>query len=128
MGTGVPLLNEYKLEFFTKRLPQTILGGLKLRIGYEAPVYVYINQVLLFAVPVLLGGIFTLLVQLNTIKDYIAVYTFGALMTAYVLLVQLISHIIQVNLLLLNNRISFNLKKKLLLIYMSLRFICKIAK
>lgn len=96
MGTGVPLLNEYKLEFFAKRLPQTILGGLKLRIGYDAPFYVYINQVVLFVVPFILGGIFTLLVELDTIKDYIAVYTFGALMTAFVLLVQLISHIVQV--------------------------------
>lgn len=97
MGSGVPLLNEYKQEFFAKRLPQTIFGGLKLRIGYDAPFYVYINQVLLFVVPFLLGGIFTLLVELETISDYIAVYTYGALMMAYVLLVQLISHIVQVN-------------------------------
>lgn len=96
MGTGVPLLNEYKLEFFSKRFPQTIFGGLKLRIGYDAPVYVYISQVVLFIIPFLLGGGFTLLVELDVIKDNIAVYTYGALMTAYVLLVQLISHVVQV--------------------------------
>lgn len=96
MGTGVPLLNEYKLEFFAKRFPQTILGGLKLRIGYKAPVYVYISQIVLFVIPFLLGGGFTLLVELDVIQDYIAACTFGSLIVAYVLLVQLISHVIQV--------------------------------
>ncbi|WAR18991.1 PCX4-like protein [Mya arenaria] len=95
MGTGVPLLNEYKLEFFWKRFPQTVLGGLKLRLGYEAPAYVYLAQLVLFFLPFMLGGGFTLLVELEVIQDYIAVYTYGALITAYILLVQLISHIIQ---------------------------------
>lgn len=45
MGAGVPLLNEYKQEFVWKRLPQTIFGGPKLKIGYDAPAYVYITQV-----------------------------------------------------------------------------------
>jgi hypothetical protein len=26
MGTGIPLLNEYKREFLSKRFPQTLLG------------------------------------------------------------------------------------------------------
>ena len=58
--------------------------------------YVYISQLVLFLVPWLLGGAFTLLVELDVIADVIAVYTYGALMTAYVLLVQLISHVVQV--------------------------------
>jgi hypothetical protein len=33
MGTGIPLLNEYKREFLSKRFPQTLLGGPKLRLG-----------------------------------------------------------------------------------------------
>ena len=45
MGAGVPLLNEYKQEFVWKRLPQTIFGGPKLKIVYDAPAYVYITQV-----------------------------------------------------------------------------------
>lgn len=46
MGVGVPLLNEYKQEFVWKRLPQTVFGGPKLKLGYTAPVYVYLSQVL----------------------------------------------------------------------------------
>ena len=45
MGGGVPLLNEYKQEFVWKRLPQTIFGGPKLKLGYDAPAYVYLTQV-----------------------------------------------------------------------------------
>ena len=45
MGSGVPLLNEYKKAFLLRRIPQTILGGLRLRLGFEAPVYVYLLQV-----------------------------------------------------------------------------------
>ena len=99
MGTGVPLLNEYKQEFVFKRLPQTILGGLKLRLGYDAPIYAYLNQLLVFGIPFVLGGLFTLLVELDTIKDYIAVCVFGASVTTYVLLAQLISFLVQVRIL-----------------------------
>lgn len=98
MGTSVPLLNEYKQEFLAKRLPQTILGGLKIKLGYDAPVYVYINQILLFFIPFLLGGLFTLLVELETIKDHVAVYVYGGLMTAFVITIQLISTFVQVRL------------------------------
>ena len=47
-GGGAPLLNDYKLEFFWKRFPQTLLGGPKLKLGYEAPFYVYLNQLLTY--------------------------------------------------------------------------------
>ncbi|KAH3845613.1 hypothetical protein DPMN_087895 [Dreissena polymorpha] len=97
MGTGVPLLNEYKQEFVAKRFPQTVLGGLKLRVGYNAPVYVYVSQLMVFIVPFLLGGGFTLLVELEAMGKYTAVYVYGGLMAAYVLLIQLISHIVQVS-------------------------------
>ena len=96
MGTSVPLLNEYKREFFAKRFPQTILGGLKLRLGYDAPVYVYINQIILFFIPFLLGGLFTLLVELGTMDDYIAVYVYGGLMTGFVIITQVVSTVVQV--------------------------------
>ena len=46
MGHFIPLLNDYKQEFVLKRLLQTVFGGPKLLIGYDAPLYVYIAQVL----------------------------------------------------------------------------------
>lgn len=96
MGSGIPLLNEYKREFLSKRFPQTLLGGPKLRLGYGAPIYVYFNQVILFLFPFLIGGIFTLLVELNTISDYIGSVITGVLVFVFVLIVQLTSTVIQV--------------------------------
>ena len=55
-GTSAPLLNEYKQEFFWRRLPQTILGGLRLNLSHEAPCYVYTLQLLLFAFPFVVAG------------------------------------------------------------------------
>ncbi|XP_076098379.1 pecanex-like protein 4 [Mytilus galloprovincialis] len=95
MGTGIPLLNEYKREFLSKRFPQTLLGGPKLRLGYEAPVYVYFQQLLLFLFPFLIGGIFTLLVELKTIDDYVGSVITGSLIFTCVLIVQLTSTIVQ---------------------------------
>ncbi len=95
MGSGVPLLNDYKLEFFWKRFPQTIIGGAKLRLGYDAPTYVYLNQILLLLFPWLLGGICTILVELLKIDDEIGVYIFGGLMILYTLAINIISAYIQ---------------------------------
>ncbi len=91
MGSGVPLLNEYKQEFFWKRVPQSVLGGPKLKLGYDAPAYVYINQVLLFLVPWVVGGIFTALVQYDLLKYDIGIYIVGGIMCAFVLLVNFVS-------------------------------------
>ncbi|XP_061168054.1 pecanex-like protein 4 [Saccostrea echinata] len=96
MGTGIPLLNEYKQEFFAKRFPQTILGGPKLRLGYDAPIYVYINQVLLFLIPFILGGTVTLLVELDTITDVTGVILYGCLMLVVVMVTHIITTIVQV--------------------------------
>ncbi|KAK3580880.1 hypothetical protein CHS0354_032942 [Potamilus streckersoni] len=95
MGNGVPLLNEYKQEFFAKRFPQTILGGLKMKIGYDTPAYVYINQLILFFIPFIIGGMFTLLVELKVLEDYIAIYVYGAVMAVFVLITQIISSVVQ---------------------------------
>ncbi|XP_063959020.1 pecanex-like protein 4 [Lytechinus pictus] len=95
MGQEVPLLNEYKQDFFWKRLPQTLLGGPKLKLGFPAPAYVYINQVTLFLLPWLLGGLFTILVEFNVLEAYIAYYVYGGSMVIYVLAAQLISLIVQ---------------------------------
>lgn len=97
----MPLLNEYKQEFLWKRLPQTIFGGPKLRIGYDAPPYVYLTQVLLWALPWLLGGVFTLVLQLaysgSQINDYLLLYCclYGACITIFVVVVQTISTVVQ---------------------------------
>ena len=91
-GGGAPLLNDYKLEFFWKRFPQTLLGGLKLKLGYDAPFYVYLNQVLVFLVPFILGGIFTLLAEFEVITDvYINAFIYGGLVVVFITGTQLFS-------------------------------------
>lgn len=83
MGPDVPLLNDYKQEFFWKRFPQTVLGGPRLKLGYCAPPYVYIHQVALFFMPWLLGGVGTLLFQLRVMDDSSAGVLSGALMLVF---------------------------------------------
>lgn len=91
-GGGAPLLNDYKLEFFWKRFPQTLLGGLKLKLGYDAPFYVYLNQVLVFFVPLVLGGLLTICAEFEVISDvYICSYIYGGLMVVFVVCTQLVS-------------------------------------
>ncbi|KAM9777706.1 pecanex-like protein 4 [Neosynchiropus ocellatus] len=80
MGPGVPLLNEYKQEFFWKRFPQTVLGGPRFKLGYCAPPYVYVNQVVLFLTPWLFGGLGTLLCQLQLLQELHAALLSGLLM------------------------------------------------
>lgn len=80
MGPDVPLLNEYKQEFFWKRFPQTVLGGPRFKLGYCAPPYVYVNQAVLFLTPWLFGGISTLLYQLQLLQELHATVLSGLLM------------------------------------------------
>ncbi|KAG7277328.1 hypothetical protein CRUP_005862 [Coryphaenoides rupestris] len=80
MGPDVPLLNEYKQEFFWKRFPQTLLGGPRFKLGYCAPPYVYVHQAVLFLTPWLFGGIGTLLCQLQLLRELHAAVLSGALM------------------------------------------------
>lgn len=95
-GGGAPLLNDYKLEFFWKRFPQTLLGGLKIKLGYDAPFYVYLNQVLVFLAPFALGGLFTIFAELQIITDlYINSYIYGSLVVAFVLSTQLFSWLVR---------------------------------
>ena len=88
MGNGVPLLNEYKQKFFWKRFSQTVLGGLKFNLRYRAPAYVYVNQLLLFTFPWILGGLFTVLVELTSLRFDIACYVYGVLSVLFVICVQ----------------------------------------
>ena len=85
MGSGTPLLNEYKQEFLWKRLPQTILGGLRLKLGFCAPLYIYLCQVLLFLTPWIVGGVFTLIVEEDVLAYDIAIYVYGSIMCLFVL-------------------------------------------
>ncbi|XP_049452163.1 pecanex-like protein 4 [Epinephelus fuscoguttatus] len=80
MGPDVPLLNEYKQEFFWKRFPQTVLGGPRFKLGYCAPPYVYVNQAVLFLTPWLFGGIGTLLCQLQLLQELHATVLSGMFM------------------------------------------------
>ncbi|MBZ3871668.1 Pecanex-like protein 4 [Sciurus carolinensis] len=87
MSPDVPLLNDYKQDFFLKRFPQTVLGGPRLKLGFCAPPYVYVNQIILFLMPWVLGGVGTLLYQLSILKDYYTASLSGGLMlfTAFVI-------------------------------------------
>ncbi|NWI76804.1 PCX4 protein, partial [Dryoscopus gambensis] len=89
MGPDVPLLNDYKQEFFLKRFPQTVLGGPRFKLGYCAPPYVYVNQIILFLTPWLWGGVGTLLYQLGVMKDYCTAALSGALMFVTALALQM---------------------------------------
>ncbi|KAG5265753.1 hypothetical protein AALO_G00246010 [Alosa alosa] len=82
MGPEVPLLNDYKQEFFWKRFPQTLLGGPRLKLGYCAPPYVYLHQLLLFLTPCMLGGVGTVLYQVGVLGDAYAATLSGGLMLA----------------------------------------------
>ncbi|XP_053801915.1 pecanex-like protein 4 isoform X3 [Vidua chalybeata] len=89
MGPDVPLLNDYKQEFFLKRFPQTVLGGPRFRLGYCAPPYIYVNQIILFLTPWLWGGVGTLLYQLGVMKDFCAAALSGGLMFVTALALQM---------------------------------------
>ncbi|XP_066282417.1 pecanex-like protein 4 isoform X1 [Branchiostoma lanceolatum] len=95
MGSGAPLLNDYKQDFFWKRFPQTLLGGQKLRLGYDAPAYVYINQLLLFVFPWVISGVFTAVVELTTLDVSVGYYSVGGIVAAFVLIAQSISFVVR---------------------------------
>lgn len=91
MSSDVPLLNDYKQDFLLKRFPQTVLGGPRLKLGYCAPPYIYVNQIVLFLMPWALGGTGTLLYQLDILRDYTAAALSGGLMVFTAAVIQLIS-------------------------------------
>nr|XP_014340961.1 PREDICTED: pecanex-like protein 4 [Latimeria chalumnae]XP_014340964.1 PREDICTED: pecanex-like protein 4 [Latimeria chalumnae]XP_014340967.1 PREDICTED: pecanex-like protein 4 [Latimeria chalumnae] len=91
MGPDVPLLNDYKQEFFWKRFPQTVLGGPRLKLGYCAPPYVYVNQIILFLTPWVFGGVGTLLYQLHVLEDYYTAILSGGLMLMAAFVIQLMN-------------------------------------
>ncbi|XP_044128157.1 pecanex-like protein 4 [Bufo gargarizans] len=91
MGPDVPLLNDYKQEFFWKRFPQTVLGGPRFKLGYSAPPYIYINQVILFLTPWVLGSVGTVLYEVNILEDYYAATLSAGLILIASFVVQLLN-------------------------------------
>ncbi|XP_006891838.1 PREDICTED: pecanex-like protein 4-like [Elephantulus edwardii] len=91
MSPDVPLLNDYKQDFFLKRFPQTVLGGPRLKLGFCAPPYIYVNQIILFLMPWVLGGIGTLLYQLGILEDYYTAALSSGLMLFSAFAIQLTS-------------------------------------
>lgn len=89
MESSAPLINDYKLAFFAKRFPQTLLGGLKLRLGYEAPFFVYVNQLLFFLYPLILGGVFTGLSESSFVTSMVCCYVIASLVTCLVIAINL---------------------------------------
>ncbi|XP_067847994.1 pecanex-like protein 4 isoform X2 [Heptranchias perlo] len=88
MGPDVPLLNDYKQEFFWKRFPQTVLGGPRFKLGYCAPPYIYVNQIILFLIPWVFGGLGTVLYQLSILEDYYTSILAAGLMLLAAFIVQ----------------------------------------
>ena len=89
--SDVPLLNDYKKEFVKKRLPQTFLGGPNIKLGYEAPCYVYFLQILVLLLPFLIGGTCIILTELAALNVFISASISGALVGCFVLMVQVSS-------------------------------------
>lgn len=88
MGPDVPLLDYHKQDFLLRRLTQTALGGLRLKLGQSAPWYVFVNQIILFLMPWVLGGTGTILYQLGVLQDYSAAALSGGLMLAAAAVIQ----------------------------------------
>ncbi|KAI5771299.1 PCNX4 [Gulo gulo luscus] len=91
MSPDVPLLNDYKQDFFLKRFPQTVLGGPRFKLGYCAPPYIYVNQTVLFLMPWVWGGLGTLLYQLGILEDYYTAVLSGGLMLFAAVIIQFTS-------------------------------------
>ena len=95
MGSGVPLMNKYKEEFFWRRFLQTLLGGPKLRLGYDAPSYVYGIQVALFGLPLVFGIALTILAETGAASSVVAVCAYGGVTATFVLVTQVASTLIR---------------------------------
>ncbi|XP_069495004.1 pecanex-like protein 4 [Ambystoma mexicanum] len=91
MGPDVPLLNDYKQDFFWKRFPQTVFGGPRFKLGYCAPSYIYFNQIVLFLTPWLFGGAGTVFYELGSQKDLFCALLSGGLMLVAAFIIQIIN-------------------------------------
>lgn len=75
-----PLLNDYKLEYFSRRLPQTISGGLKFKTGFKLPCSIFLSEVLVFLIPLLLSVVLTIPSELNNELQLTLTLVYGSVM------------------------------------------------
>lgn len=93
-GSDIPLLNNYKKSFVYKRLPQTLFGGLHIKLGYLAPFYVYLCQIFLWLMPFIIGGAFTIGVEIGGLAPFHACIGNGLIIGIVALLLQIASKVI----------------------------------
>lgn len=91
-STAAPFLNDYKRKFLTKRLIQTLLGGLLLKINSDedVPFFIYLYQIVLFIVPFFFGGIFILASDLSNFDRLYLSIIAGGTFFIYIFLLKLI--------------------------------------
>ncbi|XP_067119884.1 pecanex-like protein 4 [Centruroides vittatus] len=92
---STPLISEYKRPFIVRRLLQTFLGGPKIKLGFKAPVYIYIIHIVLFLIPWILAESITPFVDNEEVNITIAMYIYGSVIGALVLLIQFLNYFAQ---------------------------------
>ena len=88
-----PLLNNYKQEYFQKRLPQTILGGPIIKSGstqLKFPVYIHVYQFILFMLPMLFAAVFAIIAETNVSFNYWISIVFGCVMMMIMIVIHLV--------------------------------------
>ncbi len=96
MGSRNPLLNDYKQALLQKRFPQTILGGIHLKLGQKTPCSVYVVQLLLLLFPWwCVGSVFTAAVVYDLISLEVALCAYGATITVCAILIRGIATVVQ---------------------------------
>lgn len=76
-----PLLNNYKLRYLLRIIPQTFFGGIYLSFGLKPPWYIYIGQLLIWLLPALTGITFTAIIKSTNISQNIGALIYGCLVT-----------------------------------------------
>lgn len=81
---NIPLIDDLKRDFVIRRVVQTFFGGAKLKLGYKAPLCVYILQILVLLMPCLIGIVFVILTELKILVYPQYMYSFGIVMFCFV--------------------------------------------
>ena len=89
--TVAPLLNVYKQKFLFRRIIQNLLGGIIFSIESDdkIPCQVYLVQILLFVIPFLIGGIFILISDTNSLERRYASITAALIFLFYLIVMKL---------------------------------------
>ena len=78
---NIPLVSEYKIHFITQRLIQTFFGGFDYKfnnLGVSSHITTLI-KIILYIYPFFIGLIFTIIVELNCLTEYLAAIISGAI-------------------------------------------------